>query len=145
MGTPHSLNYWSLTIRLFSVISRTLVGGVLPLSRAVGEFYSQLDQSLNVVNEFSIIRCHATKTYISSFDWLVVFYGKSSLVSYLIPNPVYTYILNRRFPWCNGYRRRKWTWRHEFKPWTRLIAFHIELIPLGKLWIQLFSLQLWVK
>ena len=25
-----------------------------------------------------------------------------------------------------------------------LIAFHIALIPLGKVWIQLFSLQLWV-
>ena len=35
-------------------------------------------------------------------------------------------------PWCNGYRRRKWTRRHEFKSWVRLIAFHIELIPLGK-------------
>ena len=23
----------------------------------------------------------------------------------------------RRFPWCNGYRRRNWTWRHEFKSW----------------------------
>ena len=28
---------------------------------------------------------------------------------------------------------------------TRLIAFHIALIPLGKVWIQLFSLQLWVN
>ena len=37
-----------------------------------------------------------------------------------------------RRPWCNGYRRRKWTQRHEFKCWTRLIAFHIVLIPLGK-------------
>ena len=26
----------------------------------------------------------------------------------------------------------KWTWRHEFKSWARLIAFHIALIPLGK-------------
>ena len=50
-----------------------------------------------------------------------------------------------RCPWCNGYRRRKWTRRHEFKSWTRLIAFHIALIPLGKVWIQLFSLQLWVN
>ena len=33
----------------------------------------------------------------------------------------------------------------EFKSWTRLIAFHIALIPLGKVWIQLFSLQLWVN
>ena len=37
-----------------------------------------------------------------------------------------------KYPWCNGYRRRKWTRRHEFKSWTRLIAFHIALIPLGK-------------
>ena len=50
-----------------------------------------------------------------------------------------------RCQWCNRYRRRKWTRRHEFKSWTRLIAFHIALIPLGKVWIQLFSLQLWVN
>ena len=50
-----------------------------------------------------------------------------------------------RIPWCNGYRRRKWTRRYEFKSWSRLIAFHIALIPLGKVWIQLFSLQLWVN
>ena len=50
-----------------------------------------------------------------------------------------------RCPWCNGCRRRNWTRRHEFKSWTRLIAFHIALIPLGKVWIQLFSLQLWVN
>ena len=47
--------------------------------------------------------------------------------------------------WCNGYRRRKWTRWHEFKSWTRLIAFHIALIPLGKVWILSFSLQLWVN
>ena len=51
----------------------------------------------------------------------------------------------RRCPWCNGYRLRKWTRRHEFKSWTRLIAFHIALIPLGKVWIQLFSFQLWIN
>ena len=37
-----------------------------------------------------------------------------------------------RCPWCSRYRRRKWTRRHEFKSWTILIAFHIALIPLGK-------------
>ena len=52
---------------------------------------------------------------------------------------------NRRCPWCNGYRRRKWTRRHEFKSWTKLIAFHIALIPFGKVWILLFSLKLWVS
>ena len=47
---------------------------------------------------------------------------------------------SRRCPWCCRYRRRKWTLRHEFKSWTRLIAFPIALIPLGKVWIQSFSL-----
>ena len=47
--------------------------------------------------------------------------------------------------WCNGYRRRIWTQRNEFKSWTWLIAFHIALILLGKVWIQIFSLQLWVN
>ena len=41
-GIPHSLklqHYWNLTIRLFSVISRTLVGGGLPLCREVVVIY----------------------------------------------------------------------------------------------------------
>ena len=38
----------------------------------------------------------------------------------------------RRYPWCNGYHRWKWTRRLEFKSWTRMIAFHIALIPMGK-------------
>ena len=104
---------------------------------------------------------------------LVWFNGISTIVGYLMSNPIFTFILNIccpvgwgcwihrlhfcsvldmklnnlivRCPWCNGYRRRKWTRRHEFKSWTRLIAFHIALIPLGKVWIQSFSLQLWVN
>ena len=59
--------------------------------------------------------------------------------------PSLSLLPGRRCPWCNGYRRRKWTRRHEFKSWPRLIAFHIALMPLGKVWIQLFSLQLWVN
>ena len=39
------------------------------------------------------------------------------------------YLQTWRCPWCNGYRRRKWTRRDEFKSRTRLIAFHIALIP----------------
>ena len=68
-----------------------------------------------------------------SFPWL------SSLANEL------TVVFSWKCPWCNGYRRRNWTRRYEFKSWTRLIAFHIALIPLGKVWIQLFSLQLWVN
>ena len=40
---------------------------------------------------------------------------------------VWTLVLLSRLwkcPLCNGYRRRKWTRRHEFKSLTRLIAFH---------------------
>ena len=73
---------------------------------------------------------------------LVWFYGISTMVVYLMLNSFYAY---EQYPWCNGYRRRKWTRRHEFKSWTRLIAFHIALILLGKVWIQLFSLQLWIN
>ena len=46
--------------------------------------------------------------------------------------PIIIGIARGRCPWCNGFRRRKWTRRHEFKSCTRLIAFHIALIPLGK-------------
>ena len=59
--------------------------------------------------------------------------------------PAITALLSWRCSWCNGYPCRKWTQRLEFKSWTRMIAFHIALIPLGKVWIQLFSLQLWVN
>ena len=53
-GTPHSpkLHNWSLAIRLFNVIFRTLVDEVLLLCRdAVGIFFgpSQLDLNVNVV------------------------------------------------------------------------------------------------
>ena len=52
-------------------------------------------------------------------------------------NGLIIYTFNKKIPeevqcWCNSYRRTKWTRRHEFKIWTRLIAFHIALIPLGK-------------
>ena len=57
----------------------------------------------------------------------------------------YHFTSSWRCLWCNGYRHRNWTRRHEFKSWTILIAFHISLIPLGKVWIQLFSLRLWVN
>ena len=41
LHSPTLQHYWSLTIRLFSIISRTLVKGDLPLCRdAVGVFYS---------------------------------------------------------------------------------------------------------
>ena len=63
-GTLHFLklqHYWSLTIRLFSVISRTLVGGGLPLCRdAVSVFYSpsQLSEGQFVIAARRAFRFH---------------------------------------------------------------------------------------
>ena len=37
------------------------------------------------------------------------------------------------------------TRRPVLKSWTRQSSFHIVLIPLGKVCIQIFSLQLWVN
>ena len=50
-----------------------------------------------------------------------------------------------RCSWCHSYCHRKWTQRNEFKSCIKLIAFHIALITLGKVRIQLFSFQLWVN
>ena len=66
-------------------------------------------------------------------------------ITLFIPRTILLDRSSKMCPWCNGYRPRKWTRQHEFKSWTKLIAFHIALIPLRKVWIQLFSLQLWVN
>ena len=46
---------------------------------------------------------------------------------------------------CNGYRRMKWIQGYEFKSWTRQFGFEMVLIPMGMVWIQLFSFQLWAN
>ena len=40
---------------------------------------------------------------------------------------------------------KKWTNWHGFKSWTRMIAFHIALTPVGKIYIELFTIQLLSK
>ena len=65
----------------------------------------------------------------------VISYKKSFYGQYKYLRSCFLTIINgyfRKCPWCNGYRCSKWIRQHEFKPWTRLIAFHIALIPLGK-------------
>ena len=60
-GTLHSPKfhyYWSLTIKLFSVIFRPLVGGVSSLCRdAFGVFYSPVDYAANVFYSKRIYVC----------------------------------------------------------------------------------------
>ena len=36
-----------------------------------------------------------------------------------------------RCPWCNGYRRRNWTQRHEFKSWTDCISHSTNTLGKG--------------
>ena len=120
-GALHSSKpqyHWIVTIILFSVISRTFIEGGLTLLQKCSWCILQPQPAGQVM--FRV--------------------GKQALKRILPTKP-----LERRCPWCSRYRRRKWTRRYEFKSWTKLIAFHIALIPLGKVWIQLFSLQLWVN
>ena len=58
---------------------------------------------------------------------------------------IYIYIYIYIYLWCYGYHCRKWSRQPEFKSTMRLFAFHITLQSLGKVWIQLFTLQLWVN
>ena len=88
------------------------------------------------------------RTYLKMLTWIMFFFleGNKSMPK---KNEKYAHKYHTKWlllnSWCNGYRHRKWTRRYKFKSWLRLIAFHIALILLGKVWIQLFSLQLWVN
>ena len=99
---------------------------------------SRLTTDLNLELSFSYSSCHTVVSWQNDTEWEI---NETEVGNEMEIFIIYT----RRCPWCNGYRRRNWTRRHEFKSWTRLIAFHIALIPLGKVWMQLFSLQLWVN
>ena len=80
--------------------------------------------------------------YLPVWVWaalLLLFYKKDFGIK--LPTNV-DILLNKE---TNCYRRRKGTWRHEFKSRTWLIPFHIALIPLGKVWIQSFFLQISVN
>ena len=87
------------------------------------------------------------KLYLLFISWIITVMAYIFFSSYNVWKHVrYPSLISWwRCLWCNAYRRRIWTRWHEFKSWTWLIAFHIALIPLGKVWIQLFSLQLWVN
>ena len=61
---------------------------------------------------------------------------------YLLYIYIYIYIYIYRKHTCNGYCDGKWTWWPEFKSWTRVFAFLIARIPLGRVWTWLFFPQL---
>ena len=53
--------------------------------------------------------------------------------------------LKRRYLLGNGHYCRKWNGQFEFKSWTRPFVFHIVLISLGKVCIQVFSIRLYIN
>ena len=90
-GAIHRINVKSvlfeiiqnLTIRLFSAIFRTFVGGIVPLCRgAVGVFYShptsRLDENLNLRLKISIYVCIYVPRPVSLFTCLT-----QSILSYI--------------------------------------------------------------
>ena len=51
----------------------------------------------------------------------------------VLPNTVFVLMLtHERHSPCNNYRRKKRNLQSEFESWTSLFAFHLELMPLGK-------------
>ena len=56
---------------------------------------------------------------------------------FLIIYSIYIYIW--KCTWYNGYPRRKWTLRSDFKSWTRLFTFLTALLSFRNIWIQLLS------
>ena len=124
-----------------------------------GDISTQNGSSLKLVDKFTYLESSASSTETDIYmqltkawrtiDRLLVIW-KSELTdkmkrSFIQAAVVSILLCFWRCPWCNGYHRRKWTRWHEFKSRRRLILFHITLIPLGKVWIQLCSPQLWVN
>ena len=126
------------SILLFSLMLLLMSSCVLQLPDLPWIFLS-FNQSVVVTCFFLLFSLFIPEIFCSSWIRLLSYYNSFSYY-YFIPLRVFHTSVSWWCPWCNGYCRRKWTWRHEFKSWTRLIAFHILLIPLGKVWIQLFSL-----
>ena len=105
-----------------------------------------MSPSCSIIFFNSLARSRYLSFFSHSFSFILWSAGTAKSTIFFIPWEFSTSALILwRCLWCNGYRRRKWIRQHEFKSWTRLIAFHVALISLGKVWIQLFSLQLWVN
>ena len=139
--SPKLQHYCSLTIRLFNIISRSLVD-VCGGSYVSAEMQSQY--SIAPAN-WAVLRERGSPIISSMTNNNG---GYSTLVFWKLKNIVTIVMLFRwvdgirMCPWCNSYCREKWIQLSEFKSWTQLFVFHIALIPLGKVGAQLFSLLL---
>ena len=121
------LHYWILTIRLFSVISKMLVGGSLirlqrgrpcilqPQPTGIFVEWREIRSNKSTIKAYPCIRPRKCVAWVQWHikHWrllnakstlyifikyirfgLFVFHGIATIVGYLMPNPLYTYILN---------------------------------------------------
>ena len=95
------------------------------------DFYC-IQSSLTVSKWYLIIEIWWIHVYFLS---VVKFHGIKKINHLSDITPILLYF---RCSWCNGSYHRKSTWWHKFKSKMRLFAFHIVLIFLGKVWIQVF-------
>ena len=94
---------------------------------------------------FIVITPRSTLSQIGSNCWGSIYGSNKSVGRLLISNKNTWYYVIICKLWYNSHHRRKWTWWTEFKSLTRLFVFHVGLIPLEKVWIQLFFLLPWVN
>ena len=125
---PNNMNslYWSMSFQNFW---RT------DLCHDVAPFTDHAQRTLVccTVNKTWNKQSACIKLIIHSSDNLPIYCGlegpeMNNTKRYKVYSRIYLWKF-RRCPWYNGYRCKKWTRQHEFKSWTRLIAFHIALIP----------------
>ena len=144
MGEMAIKGHFSLIIRLFSVISNTLVGRVLPHCRDAVSVFSSPSRlghwDTRWDSDTPLQRCSRRillpKPIRPLGHSLGQSYSSAEMQSVYSAAPA---------SWWNIYRCRKRTRQPESKSWTRLFVFHVALIYLGKVGIQLLSLQLQVN
>ena len=130
----------SNSLKLSSALSK--YGELLLLPREFYKIYidiTSLKSPVRIFLEMNILIFNIHQLYMKK---IIAFLLRCYQVSYSVSSLKFTVFINYfvrflwRCPWCDCYRRWKWTRRPEFKPSTIMIAFHRALIFLGKVWIQ---------
>ena len=130
---PYLALYFFCASLLYSLIIWLTVSSLSPLNLHLLIYYVLwIFFSIIIIYVYFVLDSETKKKYRQFSVSLFVDEWKSNLVTKGASSKKFG---NRRCPWSNCYRRRNWTRWLEFKSWTRLIAFHIALIPLGKVWI----------
>ena len=79
--------------------------------------------SLKLVNKFTYLGSSLSSTETDINKWLAKEWTAIDRLSVIWKS--------NRCPWCNGYRRRNWTRRHEFKSWIDCISHSTNTLGKG--------------